>query len=140
MLESIAVVESSILLTDQELGKLPREINFPEAHDGEKLLKLNHEKKRFLDCIKVFAQNLRLQLCRLLLKHYDWEKEVLPALAMIVERAGYVQLEQGRLEVTLRRFKDREIDYAARHLCEDLNGMGPVTLDRFHFPIHYQIQ
>jgi hypothetical protein len=58
---------------------------------------------------------------------------------MIVERGGFVKLE-GRLEVTLRRFKDREIDYAARHLCEDLNRMSPVTLDRFHFPVHYQVQ
>ena len=60
--------------------------------------------------------------------------------AMIVERRGYVKLEGGRLEVTLRRFTDREIDYAARHLCEDLNGMRPVTLDRFHLPIRYHVQ
>ena len=27
-----------------------------------------------------------------------------------------------------------------RRLCEDLNGMRPVTLDKFHFPIRYQVQ
>ena len=79
-------------------------------------------------------------MCRRLLKHYDWQKEVVPALAMIVERTGYVKLEGGQLEVTLRRFTDREIDYAARHLCEDLNGMRPVTLDKSHFPIRYHVQ
>ena len=51
-----------------------------------------------------------------------------------------LHVEGGRLQVTLRRFKDREIDYAARHLCEDLNRMRPVTLDKFQFPIQYQIQ
>src|SRR2546430_6076761 len=81
----------------------------------------SHEKKRFLDCIKVFVCNSKAEMCRLLLKHYDRPKEVIPALAMIVERTGYMKLEGGRLEVTLRRFTDREIDYAARHLCEDLN-------------------
>jgi hypothetical protein len=140
VMDNIAVVESTILLTDQQLDKLPAEIRFDEAHAGERLLKLNHEKKRFLDCIKVFACNLKAEMCRLLLKHYDWQKEVVPALAMIVERTGYVKLEGGRLEVTLRRFTDREIDYAARHLCEDLNGMQPVTPDRFRFPIHYRVQ
>ena len=79
-------------------------------------------------------------MCGLLLPHYDREKELLPALAMIVERAGYVKLEEGRLLVTLRRFKNREIDYAARRLCEELNRMGPVTLDRFCIPIQYQVQ
>ena len=104
------------------------------------MLGLNYEKKRFLDCIKVFACNLKAEMCRMLLHHYDRQKELLPALSMIVERAGYVKLEGGRLRVTLRRFKDREIDYAARHLCEDLNRMQPVTLDKFHLPIRYHVQ
>ncbi len=140
VLDDIAVAESKILLADQQLDKLPTEIRFDLAHAGEKLLKLNHEKKRFLDCIKVLVCNLKAEMCRLLLKHYDWQKEVVPALAMIVERTGYVKLEGGRLEVTLRRFTDREIDYAARHLCEDLNGMRPITMDKFHLPIRYHVQ
>jgi len=140
VLESIALAESAILLTDQQLDKLRPEISFAEAHDGEKLRRLDYEKKRILDSIKVFVYNLKTQLCRMLLSHYDRQKEILPALSMIVERAGYLKLEGGRLRVTLRRFKDREIDYAARHLCEDLNRMRPVTLDRFQFPIDYQVQ
>ena len=140
VLANITLTESAILLTDQELDKLSAEIPFDEAHGGEKLLRLNHEKKRFLDGIKLFVCNLRAEMGRMLLKHYDRKKEVWPAVSMIVERGGLVKLEQGRLEVTLRRFKDREIDYAARHLCEELNRMSPVTLDRFQFPIQYQVQ
>ena len=112
---------------------MPPQVRFDEAHDGKKLLRLNHEKKRFLDCIKVFTCNLQVQMCRLLLNHYDWQKEIVPALAMIVGRTGRVKLEGGQLVVTLRRFTDREIDYAARHLCEDLNGMQPVTLRQISF-------
>jgi len=138
--DDITLVEGKILLADEQLDKLPSEIRFDQAHGGEKLLRHNHEKKRFLDGIKVFACNLQAQMCRLLLTHYDWRKEVVPALSMIVERTGYVKLEGGRLEVTLRGFADREIDYAARHLCEELNGMGPATLDKFHFPIRYRVQ
>jgi transposase len=138
--DDITVLEGKILLAGEQLDKLPSEVRFDEAHAGEKLLKLNHEKKRFLDCLKVFVCNLKAEMCRLLLTHYDWQKEVVPALAMIVERTGHVKLEAGRLEVTLRRFTNREIDYAARHLCEDLNRMQPVTLDKFHLPIRYHVQ
>jgi len=35
--------------------------------------------------------------------------------------------------------KIQVIDYAARHLCEDLNKMRPFTLDKFHFPVHYEV-
>jgi len=140
VLDDITVAEGKILLADEKLDELPSELRFDLAHGGEKLLKLNHEKKRILDCIKVFVCNLKAEMCRLLLKHYDWQKEVVPALAMIVERTGYVKLEGGRLEVTLRGFMDREIDYAARHLCEDLNRLQPATLDKFHLPIRYRVQ
>jgi hypothetical protein len=140
VLADITMKESAILLTDQELDKLSAEIPFDKAHGGEKLLRLNHEKKRFLDGIKVFVCNLRVEMGRMLLEHYDRKKELWPAVSMIVERGGFVKLEDGRLQVTLRRFKDREIDYAARHLCEDLNRMSPVTLDRSHFPIRFQVQ
>jgi hypothetical protein len=51
-----------------------------------------------------------------------------------------MELEGRQLEVTLRRFRNPEIDYAARHLCEDLNRMQPLTLDKFHFPLRYHVQ
>jgi len=103
------------------------------------LEKLNYEKKRFLDCIKLYAYNTRKRMCKILLEHYDREKEVLPALSMIVERGGYVKLESGRLRVQLRRFKNLEIDYAARGLCEDLNRMDPMTLDKYRMPIWFDV-
>ena len=103
VLDDITVVESKFVLMDQQLDKLPSEIRFNEAHAGEKLLKLNHEKKRFLDGIKVFACHMKAEMCRQLLKHYDCRKEIVPALAMIVERAGSLKLEGGRLEPTFRR-------------------------------------
>jgi len=78
-------------------------------------------------------------MCRMLLQYYDCRKEILPTLSMIVERAGEVKLEDGELRVRLRGFKNPEIDYAARRLCEDLNRMNPRTLDRFRIPLRYEV-
>jgi len=125
IMESIIRTENEILLLDAQLDELPAQVRFDEAHDGQKLMALNYEKKRFLDCIKVFSANLTEAMCRMLLKYYDRRKEILPALSMIVERAGEVKLEGGELRVRLRRFRNPEIDYAARRLCEDLNRMDP---------------
>ena len=58
---------------------------------------------------------------------------------MIVKRGGTVKLRRGRLRVLLKRFKNPEIDYAARGLCEDINGMGPATADRFHLPLWFKV-
>jgi hypothetical protein len=137
--EKILSIENQILLLNQELERLPKQVRFNEAHDGRQLLTLNYEKKRFLDCIKVFGCNMRAEMCRMLLKYYDLPKELQPALSMILERGGRVRLEAGTLHVRLRRFQNREINYAARHLCDDLNEMRPVTADRHRFPVHFEV-
>jgi transposase len=139
VMERIVQAENEILLLNKQLDELPAQVRFDEAHDGQKLMALNYEKKRFLDCIKVFTCNLTEAMCRLLLKHYDRRKEILPTLSMIVERAGEVKLEDGELRVRLRRFRNPEIDYAARRLCEELNAMNPRTLDRFRLPLRYEV-
>ena len=139
IMEKIAGTENEILLLNGQLDGLSAEVRFDEAHDGRKLMKLNYEKKRFLDCVKVFTCNLNEVMCRMLLKYYDRRKEILPTLSMIVERAGEVKLEDGALRIRLRGFRNPEIDYAARRLCEDLNEMNPRTLDRFRIPLRYEI-
>ena len=136
----IAKIDNEILFLDYELDKLPPKVAFEQTHKGRRLVKLNYEKKRFLDCIKVYTYNLEKKMCKLLSNYYDKPKEILPALSMIVERGGYVKLEKGMLKVMLRRFKNREIDYAARHLCEDINMMHPVTLDKHRLPIHFSVR
>ena len=139
LLADIAKVDNEILLLNQQIDETPKKIRFDQAKDGEKLVQLNYEKKRFLDCIKVFVYNMEKKMCGLLLNYYDKQKEVLPALSMIVGRGGHVKLEAGELKVQLRRFMNSEIDYAARHICEDLNRMNPVTLDRHRLPIRYEV-
>jgi len=139
LLTEIVKRQNEMLFLEQELEGLPTKLPYDQAHGGIKLEKLNYEKKRFLDCIKLYAYNTRKRMCKILLEHYDREKEVLPALSMIVERGGYVKLEGGRLRVQLRRFKNLEIDYAARGLCEDLNRMNPMTLDKYRLPIWFDV-
>lgn len=138
-LADIEKIRSEMTLLNQEIDELPEKIRFDEAHDGKKLVDLNYERKRFLDCIKVFSYNMKNKMCEMLLDHYDKEKELLPVLSKIVNRAGSVKLEDGKLKVCLRRFKNTTIDSAARELCEDLNKMKPVTLDKLRVPIHYGV-
>lgn len=139
LLEEIAVRENDILFLDNEVGQLPQKVPFDQAHRGRKLKKLNYEKKRFLDCIKVYSYNAQKTMCGLLLEHYDKEKEILPALSMIVKRGGSLKLQGDRLRVRLQRFKNPEIDYIARGLCEDINKMAPVTLDKYQLPIWFEV-
>jgi len=134
----IESIRSQITLLNLKIDELPEKVRYNEAYGG-KLLELNYEKKRFLDCIKVFTYNMENQMCKFLLNYYDIKKEIRPALAMLVKRGGDVKLEDGKLRVRLKRFKNPEINYAVRHLCDDLNQMEPFSLDKFHLPMHYEV-
>jgi hypothetical protein len=139
VLGKVSKIEDEILFITHEISDLPKEIRFDEAYDGKRLLELDYEKKRFLDCIKVYVYNVEKKMSEMLLKYYDKKKEIWPALSMIVRRGGYVKLEDGILKVRLKKFMNREINYAAKCLCEELNKMRPVTLDKFRLPISYEI-
>ena len=139
LLSEIVGIESKITLINREIDKIPKEIRFEEAHDGTRLFELDYEKKRFIDCIKIFTYHMQKQMCNLLSNYYDKEKEIWPAMEMIIKRGANVKIEQGKLTVRLKRFQNPEIDYAARHLCQDLNQMNPVTLDKFEMPICYEV-
>ena len=139
LIADMVKLENDIFFIDEKIDKLPLKVPFNQAHDGERLLRLNYEKKRFLDCIKVFSYNMQKKMCELLLRCYGPEKEILPALSMIVNRGGYIKLEGQELKVRLRGFRNPEIDYAARHLCDELNMLKPKTLDRFQHEIHYYV-
>ena len=134
----IESTRSQITLLNLKIDELPEKVRYNEAY-GEKLLELNYEKKRFLDCIKVFTYNMENQMCKFLLNYYDIKKEIRPALSMLVKRGGDVKLEDGKLRVLLRRFKNPEINYAVRHLCDDLNQMEPFSLDKFQLPMYYEV-
>ena len=135
ILGEIVLSDQEKLKIQEEIDQLPKKIPYDRAHDGKRLVKFNYERKRFLDCIKVFTYAMDKKMCEILLNYHD-KKDVWPTLAMIVRRGGVIELVGNKLYVRLRRFKNPLVDYAARHLCEYLNEWRPITLDKFHFPVH----
>lgn len=59
---------------------------------------------------------------------------------MIVHRGGYVKLINGKLFVQIRKFSNRDdVNYIAKHFCDELNEMIPITLDKYHFPLFFEV-
>lgn len=139
LLTDILRTEGAIKAVGEQIKGLPEKVPYPQVHEGKRLVQLNYEKKRFLDCIKVFGYNMEKKFCSVLLKYFERRKEVYSVLSMIVRRGGYIKLEGKTLKVRLRRFQNREVDYAARHLCEEVNSLSPRTSDRYRIPLHFGV-
>ena len=140
VLEELVLSDSKKFLTQQEIEKLPQKVRYDEAHNGIKLVKFDYEKKRFLDSIKIFSYTIQKKMCEILSKYYDDPNDMWPTLGMIVQRGADINLEGNILTIRLKKFTNEVIEYAARHLCGELNGMAPVTLDKFSFQLRYEVE
>ena len=140
VLEELVLSDSKKFTIQQEIDKLPKKIRYDEAHNGVKLVKFDYEKKRFLDSIKIFSYIIQKKMCEILSKYYDDPRDIWPTLGMIVQRGADIKLEGNILTIRLKKFTNEVIEYAARHLCEELNRMTPVTLDKFRFQLRYEVE
>lgn len=140
VLAELVLSDSKKISIQQEIDKLSEKVRYDEAHNGVKLVEFDYEKKRFLDSIKIFSYTIQKKMCEILSKYYDNPKDIWPTLGMIAHRVAEIKLERNILTIKLKKFTDEVIDYAARHLCEELNGMAPVTLDKFHFQLRYEVE
>jgi hypothetical protein len=66
LLTDILRREAEIGEVEKQIKALPVKVLFPVAHEGKRLIQQNYEKKRFLDCIKVFGYNMEKQLSAIL--------------------------------------------------------------------------
>jgi len=140
VLEELVLSDSKKILIQQEIDKLPQKVRYDEAHNGVKLVKFDYEKKRFLDCIKIFSYTIQKKMCEILSKYYDDPRDIWPTLGMIIRRGADIKLEGNILTIRLKKFTNEVIEYAARHLCEELNGMASTTLDKFAFQLRYEVE
>lgn len=140
LLADLTGLESRITLLKQKISELPIEVRYEETHNGKKLFILDYEKKRFLDGIKIFVYHMQKQMISFLSKYYAHPKDIHSVLEMIIQRGAYVRLINGTLVVRLKRFMNKDIDFAARHLCEEVNNLKPKTLDKYCFPIHFEVE
>ena len=58
----------------------------------------------------------------------------------ITNRGARLKLSYNTLYVTIGYFNDKQIQKTAEKLCEYLNALNPVTLDKFAFNIRYRLE
>lgn len=140
LISDIMGLESQITILKNKISGLPKEVKYEDAHDGQKLFELDYEKKRFIDSIKVFVYTIQKQMLLYLSRYYKNPKDINSVLEMIVHRGGYIRLEDEKITVRFKKFLNQGVDSAARELCQDINLLNPKTLDKYCFPIHFEVE
>jgi hypothetical protein len=134
---AIKSLEREIERVKDELAQTSEKIPFSQAV-GQPLEISNLERKRFFDVLKGLAFNAEEWLLERLEPCYHG-KDVRQALLQIIFRGAVVQLLDGVLHVRLKPFDSPKVQAAASGLCQELNALKAVTLDKFRFPIMLEV-
>ena len=132
----------------KERDNIPKKISLKEAYLHQNVKELDLEKKAIIDSIKITAYNIQRNLMKVIehsilrnkntgnvssINTYDIIKQ-------IAGRGARIKLSYNTLYVTIGYFKEQRIQKAAETLCRYLNTLSPATLDKFAFPIKYQVE
>ncbi len=126
-------------------GDTPKKISLKEACLHQSLKELDLEKKAILDSVKITAYNLQRHLMQLINRstrsnNDDSSVNTYDIIKQITKRGARLKLSYNTLYVTIGYFNDKQIQKIAEKLCEYLNTLNPVTLDKFGFQIKYQVE
>lgn len=134
---TIKSLDRQIERVKDELAHTPAKVPLSQAR-GQKHEVSNLERKTFFDVMKELAFNAEEWLLERLIPHYQG-KDVRQALLQILFRGAVVQLVDDVLHVRLKPFDSPKVQVAAEALCRELTALQPSTLDKFRFPIVYEV-
>ena len=123
----------------------PRKISLKEAYLHQNLKELDLEKKSILDSVKITAYNLQRYLMQFINRSTMSNNDDSPVntydiIKQITNRGAKLKLSYNTLYVTIGYFNDKQIQKIAEILCEYLNTLNPVTLDKFSFHVKYRVE
>ena len=128
----------------KERSDIPKKISLKEAYLRQNLRELDLEKKSILDSVKITVYNLQRYLMQSI-SHFmsnndDSSVNTYDIIKQITKRGAKLKLSYNTLYVTIGYFNDKQTQKIAEKLCEYLNTLNPVTMDKFGFPIKYQVE
>lgn len=122
----------------QQRRSLPAAV--PAGEVAETTQRLRFERRLLHDTMRVCAYALNEALLEQFARHYDNPDDIRQVLRSLVRSKGLVRLEGGVFTVRLAAPECPRYRRAFVHLCHDLNQMGPVTADRFAFPMRFIVE
>ena len=119
--EQIEVAKAAVEKAKAAQGKVPARVALGEVHP--EAARLDPERKRILDAVRLSAYNAETTLCRMLRPHYSRAEDEARALAQEIYRApGDIEVVSGRLVVRLEPLSAPHRTRALAALCEELTA------------------
>lgn len=121
--KQIEAARKKVEVLQTRRNKMPKRIKVREL-TGAPLVRLSAERKRLTDHIKMVAYQAESDLLALLRPHYARaDQEGRTFITTVLQSSADIELEQGKLRITLAPLSSEHRSEAVAAMCETLNKM-----------------
>ncbi len=105
----------------KEHSMIPEKVNITEIIKSKKITRLNIEKKKFLDLIKVLSYNVQQDIVDIVRPIYNNERDVNMFVRQIFNKNGIVILNKNEIKIIFERYTSKRKNEALNYLIDIVN-------------------
>jgi transposase len=121
------------------LSNIPDRIDIQEIIKTQNIVRLNSEKKNFLDLIKVMSYNVQQDIVDEIRPIYKNERDVNMFVRELLDRDGVVKMRKDKIDISFDKFNSRIKNRTIDFLIQELNKMKikhPLLESQMQFSCH----
>lgn len=113
-----------IRLLREEREHVQEKVNITEIIQAEDIVRLNSEKKKFFDLMKVLSYNVQQDIVDTIRPVYDNERDVNMFVREILDQEGTIDMDADTITISFRQFKSGKKNEVLKLLIENANKMN----------------
>lgn len=132
----IAKKEGTLNQLYEEGRHVQEKVSISEIIAANDIIRLNSEKKKFLDLMKVLSYNIQQDIVDSIRPIYNNERDVNMFVREILEQNGIVYMDNGTITISFRPYKSSKKNEVLNFLIENANNMNikhPILGVDMHF-------
>lgn len=141
VINEISKKQDSLKLLYEERKHVQEKISIEEIIAVQDIVRLNSEKKKFLDLMKVLSYNVQQDIVDSIRPIYKNERDVNMFVRKILDQDGIVYRKNGSITISFRSFKSKKKNDVLNFLIEKANNMNikhPILGTDMHFKCNYE--
>jgi transposase/archaellum component FlaC len=107
-----------------EREQVPEKVNITEIIEAEDIVRLNSEKKKFFDLMKVLSYNVQQDIVDTISPVYDNERDVNMFVREILDQEGTIEMAGDSITISFRLFNSGKKNEVLKLLIENANNMN----------------
>jgi hypothetical protein len=107
-----------------EYKAVPQKVGITEIIQAKDIVRLNSEKKKFFDLLKVLSYNVQQDIVDTIRPYYKNERDVNMFVRQLLDREGSVEVNADKITVSFRPYRSKKKNAVLNLLIDKVNTMN----------------